>query len=144
MRRLLVLGSTIAIALAASAAAPAKPTALSGRVLAPPEVQFAGRAYVVKVIVTSTRAIRPFCLDFEDDNNSWKIRVPGLSVWDDDVFCMGLPATKRKEITAYLIPARPGQRKLEIGMGKAQLFRASRGAVLDEKSLWWSDTFVIV
>lgn len=144
MARIVLLGVVAVVAALASSGAAAAPTALSGRVLAPPEVQLAGRTYVVKVIVSSTRPIRPFCLDFEDDNNSWKIRVPGLSVWDDDVFCTGLAPTRRKVFTAYLIAARPGQRTLEIGMGKATLFRASRGAVLDAKSLWWSGTFVIV
>jgi hypothetical protein len=120
---------------------------VSARIKPPPEVQIAGLSYTVVITVrTRATAIPQLCIDFEDDNDSWLVRMPGLRAYDDDVFCFGrLRAhVRKKQFVARIIPAREGQRHLEIGIGNARLFPALGNAVLRPGSLWWSSDFVII
>lgn len=118
----------------------------AARVDAPPTVQAVGQSYYVRVIAKTGRGPMPrLCIDFEDDKNSWKIRMPGLRAWDDDVFCFGYlrPRVRRKVFLAEIIPANPGQHTMEIGIGNATFFKEVNDAILDEDALYWSESFVI-
>lgn len=116
------------------------------RIIAPPKVQQVGRNYYLGIRVANRgRAIRPFCVDFTDDHNSWDIIMPGLSSWDSDTFCLGLPAHRTKTLVARIIPARPGARKMSITIGKAKLYREVHDAIVDDdNALTWSAQFVLV
>jgi hypothetical protein len=134
-----------ALALVVSAQAA---TGLSARVKAPPQVQRLGAVYQIRIIVrTRARPIKHLCIDFEDDKNSWSVRMPGLRAYDDDVFCFRrtFPAfVRRKTFVAKLIPAKTGAHKLQVGIGNAQIFPTINDAILGTGSLYWSDQFVII
>lgn len=118
----------------------------SARVDAPPTVQAVGFSYYVRVITRTRSGPMPnLCLDFEDDNDSWKILVPGLDAYDDDVFCFGYlrPRVKRKVFLAEIIPANPGQHTMEIGIGNGEIFPELNDVILDADALYWSESFVI-
>jgi hypothetical protein len=144
--RLFLLAPAL-FAFASSTTATAKTDAVgfSASVGAPPEVQRLGRAYYVVINVRRiARPIRNFCIDFEDAGNSWLIRMPGLRAYDDDVFCYGTLRPPRKQFVARIVPAKAGQKKLEIGVGAATLYPRVNNAVLGERSLWWSANFVLI
>jgi hypothetical protein len=141
--------AVLIVALAAAQAAAATPTSLesfSARINAPPKIQQVGRIYFLSIRVNNRgAAIRPFCVDFSDDHNSWDIAMPGLSSWDSDTFCLGLPGHRVKTLTARLIAARTGARKMSILLGKAKIYRDIHNAVVvDDNALGWSSQFVIV
>ena len=147
LRLLIVSLGAIVFAAVGAVGAPARTDAVgfSASVGAPPEVQRVGRGYFVVINVRRiARPIRRFCIDFEDSGNAWLIRMPGLRAYDDDVFCYGTLRPPRKQFVARIIPAKTGQKKLEIGVGSATIYAAANNAVLGERSLWWSGNFVLV
>lgn len=148
MRRIPLVSILVLTMLAStSSAASARPDAVgfTAYVGAPPEVQRIGRAYYVVINIRRVaRPIRNFCVDFEDAGNSWLIRMPALRAYDDDVFCWGTLRPPRKQFVAKIIPAKAGQKRLEIGVGQATLYPRVNNAVLGERSLWWSSSFVLV
>jgi hypothetical protein len=143
-----VLAGTVLVAVAAQpASASPQLRGVSARVKPPPEVQITGLSYLVTITVrTRATAIPRLCIDFEDDNNSWLVRMPGLKEYDDDVFCFGRLAAhvRKKQFIARIIPAKEGQHRLQIGIGNAQIFPALHDALLRPGSLWWSGQFVII
>lgn len=140
-----VLGS-LAILIGASSASGSSSARFSGRINPPPAVQNAGQTYRVGITVrTGSTKFSHFCIDFEDDHNSWVTRMPGLRAYDDDVFCFGkLRAHVTKKFSAFITAAKTGAHKLEVGLGQAHIYKSINDAVLDEHSLWWNDQFVIV
>lgn len=138
--------AAVVVAAAVVASATSAGFSFSARIKSPPTVQRTGAPYFLTVIVTNRGgAIRPFCLDFGDDHNSWLFRMPGLSSWDSDTFCTALRARSRRNLTAVITPARTGNRKLSVTLGKATLYRTLHNAVItDDHALSWSDQFVIV
>lgn len=114
---------------------------------APPKVQVAGRTYLLKIDVRNLGgSAKPFCVDFDDDHNSWLIEMPGLSSWANDAFCVGtLRAHAHKVLRAMLTPAKPGAHTLKVYLGKAKVYRSIRHIVVDDDDgLYWSRQFVIV
>jgi hypothetical protein len=118
----------------------------SATIRPPPKIQQAGGTYLLRIRVANRGGpIRPFCVDFTDDHNSWDIAMPGLSSWDSDTFCLGLPGHRRKTLVARLIAARVGARKLSILIGKGKVYRdIHRAVIVDDHALEWSGQFVIV
>lgn len=105
-----------------------------------------GRSYFLTITVRNQGAwVKNFCIDFEDDNNSWLIRMPGVTARKDDVFCISVLRGGTRKFTARLVAARTGQHTLQVILGKATLFSATNAAVIDDKNaLEWSESFVIV
>jgi hypothetical protein len=145
-RRLLTGIACAAILLISAAAASARPDTFTARVSGLPEVQQVGRSYFFTITVRNRGAwIKNFCIDFEDDNNSWLIKMPGLNSRKDDTFCIKMLRGGTRKFTARLVPAKTGQHKLQVILGKATLFSATNAAVIDDpKALEWSEDFVIV
>lgn len=110
-----------------------------------PEVQRVGESYIVTMTVRKPAKawLARFCVDFGDDHGSWKIVMPGMTAYDDDVYCYGTLRTKVKRFVARLIPAKTGQKKLEICFGSAEIFKEANNAVIDENGKCWSDSFVL-
>jgi hypothetical protein len=103
-----------------------------------PEVQRRGRSYYVGVQVKKQRgAIRHFCIDFEDDNNSWLVRMPKLRAYDDDVFCVGTlgAAVRKRTFVARLVAAKSGSHTLKVGIGSAKIFRVVNDAIPDSTTI---------
>jgi hypothetical protein len=140
-------GTAATVAAAAGGLAPDSrtPSDISATVSALPLVQHVGKTYFVTITVrTTAHAVRPFCIDFDDDHNSWLFQFPAPHEYKKDVYCWkGLRAHYRKQFLVGLIPARTGQHKLGIGIGSAQFFPTINTAVLNENSLYWSRGFVI-
>lgn len=126
-----------------SASASAK--GLSATVNGPPEVQRVGNSYLVTINVRRTGGwIAKFCFDFGDDNNSWKVVMPGLRAYDGDAFCFGTLRSRKKQFVARIIAAKTGQKKLEVCLGHATIYKEANNVVLDDNQLCWSDSFVLV
>jgi len=136
----------VLVALVVAGSGYAAISAFTARVSGLPEVQGVGRSYLFTITVKNQGAwIKNFCIDFEDDNNSWLIKMPGLRAYDDDTYCVRVLRGGSKQFVARLVPARTGQHKLTVYLGKATLIPATNGAVIDDKNaLEWSDSFVIV
>lgn len=138
----------IAAALALSFATPAqaKPPSFNAYVSTLPEVQRVGNSYLIHLTVkrTSQAWISKFCIDFGDSNNSWKIIMPGMTAYDGDTFCYGTLRAKTKNFYARLIPAKTGEKKLEVCFGHADIFKDANNAVIDENGRCWSESYVLV
>jgi hypothetical protein len=63
--------------------------------------------------------------------------------YDDDVYCYGTLRTKTKQFYARLVPAKAGQKKLEVCCGSAAIHNDVNRADLGADALCWSDTFVL-
>jgi hypothetical protein len=144
----LALGASVIAALTVCATAPARSESYRASIIAPPRIQQAGTTYRLRVVVRNRGAsVRPFCLDFTDDHNSWLIEMPGLVSYDSDTFCLRrtLAAGGRRTLTAYVIPAKAGAHVMKILIGKAQIFKQLHDAIItDNNALEWSQQFVIV
>ena len=71
--------------------------------------------------------------------------MPGLNSQKYDTFCMKVLRGGTRKFAARLVPAKTGQHKLKVILGKATLFSATNAAVIDDaKALEWSEDFVIV
>jgi hypothetical protein len=128
-----------------SPAAIATPPGLKASVTGPPEVQRVGNSYIVFINIRNSGGWVPkFCIDFGDDNNSWKIVMPGLKSYNNDVFCYGTLRDHKKQFVARIIPAKTGEKTLEICMGRAQsIYTATNDAILEDNQLCWSASFVL-
>lgn len=147
MRRFIAVGAMALVAAVQAADAGAVPGLRATVTKIPPTVQRAGQAYAISIRVrTGARPVKKLCLDFEDGDGSWLIRVPGLRAYDDDVFCFGRLArgVKAKTFVAFIVAAKPGSHKLGVGIGNATVYPTVNNAVLDADSLWWERDFVIV
>ena len=149
MKRIWFTAVVVGALLLAPASTLAKTPKFSARVIAPPQIQRVGNVYRVTVTIKHNAWIPKFCIDFGDDNNSWKIILPGLQEYNSDVYCLiawgGTLRTKSNQFTARIIPAKSGQKKLEICLGHAQTIdKGTNNVILDENSLCWSDTFVLI
>lgn len=136
----------VAVVLVSAAASSAATAAFTARVSGLPEVQGVGRSYFLTITVRNQGAwVKNFCIDFEDDNNSWLIKMPGLNARKDDVFCVSVLRGGTRKFTARLVAARTGQHTLQVILGKATFFSATNAAVIDDKNaLEWSESFVLV
>jgi len=146
MRKVFVIGAASLLLLACAGIAFGQVQArFSARLSPPPEVQTAGQSYMIGIVVnTNSNSFSHFCIDFEDDHNSWVVKMPGLRAYDDDVFCFGrLRAHVKKGFYARLIAAKTGAHTLRIGLGQATIYPTTNDAILDESSRWWSGQFVI-
>lgn len=122
----------------------ASPPGMSASVNGPPEVQRVGNSYVVVVNVRNSGGWIPrLCLDWGDSDNSWKIVMPGLRGYKDDVFCFGTLRGKRKQFIARIVAAKTGQKPLEICLGRATSY-SNGHAWLEDNQLCWHDSFVLV
>jgi hypothetical protein len=146
MRVLLAATACIGATLVGAAAVSAAPAAFTARISGLPEVQIVGRSYLVTLTIRNQGPwIKNFCIDFEDDNNSWLVKMPGLNARKDDVFCMKVLRGGVRKFTARLVPARTGQHTLQVILGKATLFSATNAAVItDKNALEWSADFVLI
>jgi hypothetical protein len=140
--------ASVTAALAAGSLSPESrtPSDLSAKVSSLPLVQHVGQTYFVTITVrTRAHAVRPFCIDFDDDRNSWLFQFPAPHEYKKDVYCWkGFRAYYSKRFLVGLVPARTGQHKLGIGIGSAEFFPTINTAVLNENSLYWSRGFVVV
>lgn len=148
MRRLqLVIALVVALAAAASSSADAKVSleGVTARVSGLPLVQSVGQTYFMTITVrTRAKAVRPFCIDFDDDHNSWLFQLPAPHEYKKDVFCWkGLRPRYRASFLVGVVPARSGQHRLQIAVGRAEFFPSINTAVLNADSLVWSRNFVI-
>jgi hypothetical protein len=137
----------VSAALVTAASGSAVATGYTAFVSAPPKVQTAGRSYLLTIRVRNTgRTVRPFCVDFTDDKNSWLIEMPRLYSFNSDAWCVGtLKAGVRKTLRALVTAAKPGSKKMSITLGKAQVFRATHRIIInDDNALYWERRFVIV
>lgn len=144
----LVAFAILAAVLLTPASALAKPPKFSARISPPPQVQRVGNSYLVAVTIKHSAWMPKFCIDFGDDNNSWKVILPGLRPYDGDVYCLiawgGTLRLKTNRFVARIIPAKQGQKKLEICLGHAQTIdKDTNNVILDDNALCWSDTFVL-
>jgi hypothetical protein len=91
-------------------------------VIGPPKVQGAGHTYLMRIDVRNVgRTVRPFCVDFTDDNGSWLIEMPALSSWNSDAFCLGtLKAGAHTVLRAYVTAAKAGSHKMSVTLGGGQ------------------------
>ena len=147
MIRVIVLLVTSLAVLATAASGSAVSTGYRAFVSAPPRVQATGRTYVLTIRLRNTgRTVRPFCVDFTDDNNSWLIEMPRLYSFNSDAWCVGtLRAGASKTLRALVTAAKPGNKKMSITLGKAKVFRATHRIVInDDDALYWEQRFVIV
>jgi hypothetical protein len=112
-----------------------------------PQVQGAGRTYLMRIDVRNVgRTVRPFCVDFTDDNGSWLIKMPALSSWDSDAFCLGtLRAGAHKVVRAYVTAAKTGSHTMSVTLGVAKVYRSLHRIMIDDKrALYWEQEFAIV
>ncbi len=112
-----------------------------------PKVQGAGHTYQLRIDVRNVgRTVRPFCVDFTDDNGSWLIEMPALSSWDSDAFCLGtLRAGAHKVLRAYVTAAKAGSHKMSVTLGVAKVYRNLHRIVIDDnRALYWEQEFVII
>jgi hypothetical protein len=149
MKRIWLMVAVFAASLLLPASALAKAPPFTARISAPPQVQRVGNGYLVTVTIKHSAWIPKFCINFGDDNNSWKIILPGLQPYNNDAFCMiawgGTLRRKSNQFTARIIAAKQGQKKLEICLGHAQTIdKGTNNVILDDNSLCWSDSFVLV
>jgi hypothetical protein len=145
MRVVLAVAAIVSLTCASSATA--RTEGYKAYVSGAPRVQVAGRTYVMRIDVRNTGAtVRPFCIDFGDDKNSWVIEMPGLSSWDSDGFCLGtFKARAHKVLRARVIAAKTGAHKMSVTLGKAKIYRSIHRFVIDDKNaLYWEQQFVIV
>jgi hypothetical protein len=71
--------------------------------------------------------------------------MPGLNSRQDDTFCVKVLRGGTRKFTARLVPAKTGQHKLQVILGKATVFPATNAAAIDDpKALEWSQNFVII
>jgi hypothetical protein len=143
-----VFAAVLVASLVVPASSLAKAPPFTARVNPPPQVQRVGDSYLVTVFIKHSAWIPKFCIDFGDDNNSWKIILPGLKPYNDDVFCLiawgGTLRRKSNQFTARIIAAKQGQKKLEICLGHADTIdKGTNNVILDSISRCWSDTFVL-
>lgn len=147
MKRLAVFGLLLAVTVSAHVpGAAARADVFTARISGLPEVQEVGRSYFVTITIRNRGPwIKNFCIDFEDDNNSWLVKMPGLNARKDDVFCMKVLRGGVRKFTARLVPAKTGHHTLQVILGKATLFSATNAAVIDDpNALEWSANFVLV
>jgi hypothetical protein len=142
----LIVGLIGLLSLSTTADAQPALQGVTASIITPPTVQHAGLRYFLTITVrTRAQAVRPFCIDFDDDHNSWLFQFRASHVYKKDVYCFkGLRAHYRKSFRIGLIPARTGQHKLGITIGRAEFFPTINEAVMKPGSLSWSDNFVIV
>jgi hypothetical protein len=140
--RLLLIVLTITLLLPAVASA-----AFSARVSGLPTVQRIGQRYPFVITVTNRGPwIKFFCIDFNDDDNSWLIKGPApLAKYPkSDGFCARTLKKETRRFSFVLIPASQGAHKLEIILGKGHLYKAIQKVLVDDKNaLSWSEEFVL-
>jgi hypothetical protein len=149
MKRICLVVAFVATSLLGPASSLANTPRFTAQISPPPQVQRVGNDYLVTVTIKHSAWIPKFCIDYGDDNNSWKIILRGLQPYNNDVFCLiawgGTLRRKSNQFTARIIAAKQGQKKLEICLGHADTIdKGTNNVILDDKSLCWSDSFVLV
>ena len=72
--------------------------------------------------------------------------MPGLTSYDSDTFCSdSLAVGAAQTFTASVTAAEPGQHKLSVTLGAAELFPAVNDAnITDDNAMAWDGQFVII
>ncbi len=88
-------------------------------------------------VTNNGKWIRFFCLDFNDDKNSWLIEGPPkmTSYPKSDGFCVKVLKGGTKSFRFTLTPAKSGQHRLEVILGKGHLKEVGKVLVDDNDAL---------